>query len=195
MWSVTTQDPPAHAVVLSIDEKSQIQALELTRPDRPIGPGHPAAQTHDYTRHGTTTLFAALDVLEGTVLGRCMQRHRHGEFIRLPGRRRGCGPCGQGDPCRARQIRQPQAPEGSRLAHPPSALDLPLHPNIGLMAQCGRGLLLHAHAPPPAARNLHRHRRSAGPHQSLHRRAQPKPKAFHLDQTRSRYLRRPQSCP
>jgi transposase/transcriptional regulator with XRE-family HTH domain len=76
-------DPPAHAVVLSIDEKSQIQALERTRPDRPLGPGHPAAQTHDYTRHGTTTLFAALDVLHGTVLGRCMQRHRHGEFIRF----------------------------------------------------------------------------------------------------------------
>jgi transposase len=76
-------DPPAHAVVLSIDEKSQIQALERTRPDRPLGPGHPAAQTHDYTRHGTTTLFAALNVLEGTVLGRCMQRHRHGEFIRF----------------------------------------------------------------------------------------------------------------
>ncbi|GJD46271.1 IS630 family transposase ISAzba6 [Methylobacterium cerastii] len=76
-------NPPAHAVVLSIDEKSQIQALERTRPARPLGPGHPAAQTHDYTRHGTTTLFAALDVLEGTVLGRCMQRHRHGEFIRF----------------------------------------------------------------------------------------------------------------
>src|SRR5205823_1149141 len=76
-------DPPAHAVVLSIDEKSQIQALERTRPDRPLAPSHPAAQTHDYTRHGTTTLFAALDVLAGTVLGRCMQRHRSGEFIRF----------------------------------------------------------------------------------------------------------------
>lgn len=76
-------DPPAHAVVLSIDEKSQIQALERTRPDRPLAPGHPAAQTHDYTRHGTTTLFAALDVLAGTVLGRCMQRHRNSEFVRF----------------------------------------------------------------------------------------------------------------
>ena len=75
--------PPAHAVVLSIDEKSQIQALERTRPNQPLGSGHPAAQTHDYTRHGTTTLFAALNVLDGTVLGRCMQRHRHGEFIRF----------------------------------------------------------------------------------------------------------------
>ncbi len=76
-------DPPAHAVVLSLDEKSQIQALKRTRPDLPVAPGHPAAQTHDYTRHGTTTLFAAFDVLHGTVIGRCMQRQRHGEFIRF----------------------------------------------------------------------------------------------------------------
>lgn len=76
-------DPPRHAVVLSLDEKSQIQALERTRPDLPLAPGRPAAQTHDYTRHGTTTLFAALNVLEGTVLGRCMQRHRNSEFIRF----------------------------------------------------------------------------------------------------------------
>ena len=83
MWSATTKDPPAHAVVLSIDEKSQIQALERTRPNQPLGPRHPAAQTHDYIRHGTTTLFAALDVLAGTVLGRCMQRHRNSEFVRF----------------------------------------------------------------------------------------------------------------
>ena len=64
--------PPAHAVVLSLDEKSGIQALERTRPDRPLGPGHLTAQTHDDTRHGTTMLFATLDVLAGAVLGRCM---------------------------------------------------------------------------------------------------------------------------
>ena len=76
-------DPPAHAVVLSVDEKSQIQALERTQPGLPLKPGRPATRTHDYVRHGTTTLFAALNVLEGTVLGRCMQRHRHQEFIRF----------------------------------------------------------------------------------------------------------------
>src|SRR6202048_1314862 len=75
--------PPAHAVVLSIDEKSQIQALDRTQPALPLKPGKAGTLTHDYKRHGTTTLFAALDVLEGTVLGRCMQRHRHQEFIRF----------------------------------------------------------------------------------------------------------------
>jgi transposase len=75
--------PPAHAVVLSIDEKSQIQALDRTQPGLPLKPGKAGTLTHDYKRHGTTTLFAALDVLEGTVLGQCMQRHRHQEFIRF----------------------------------------------------------------------------------------------------------------
>jgi len=76
-------DPPSHAVVLSFDEKSQIQALDRTQPGLPIKKGRLATMTHDYKRHGTTTLFAALDVLDGKVIGRCMQRHRHQEFIRF----------------------------------------------------------------------------------------------------------------
>jgi len=76
-------DPPAHAVVLSIDEKSQIQALDRTQPGLPLKPGRCGTMTHDYQRHGTTTLFAALNVLEGSIIGRCMQRHRHEEFIRF----------------------------------------------------------------------------------------------------------------
>ena len=76
-------DPPAHAVVLSVDEKSQIQALDRTQPGLPLKPGRCGTMTHDYKRHGTTTLFAALNVLEGKILGRCMQRHRHQEFIRF----------------------------------------------------------------------------------------------------------------
>ena len=75
--------PPAHAVVLSVDEKSQIQALDRTQPGLPMKKGRGATMTHDYKRHGTTTLFAALDVLDGTVFGRNMQRHRHQEFIRF----------------------------------------------------------------------------------------------------------------
>ena len=76
-------DPPAHAVVLSVDEKSQIQALDRTQPGLPMKPGRLGTMTHDYKRHGTTTLFAALDVLEGTVIGKCMQRHRNQEFVRF----------------------------------------------------------------------------------------------------------------
>lgn len=76
-------DPPAHAVVLSFDEKSQIQALDRTQPGLPLKKGRCGTMTHDYKRHGTTTLFAALDVLDGSVIGRCMQQHRHQEFIRF----------------------------------------------------------------------------------------------------------------
>ena len=76
-------DPPAHAVVLSVDEKSQIQALDRTQPGLPMKKGRCGTLTHDYKRHGTTTLFAALNVLDGKVIGRCMQRHRHQEFIRF----------------------------------------------------------------------------------------------------------------
>jgi transposase len=76
-------DPPAHAVVLSVDEKSQIQALDRTQPGLPLKKGRCGTMTHDYKRHGTTTLFAALNVLDGTVIGRNMLRHRHQEFIRF----------------------------------------------------------------------------------------------------------------
>src|SRR5437867_12429340 len=67
-------DPPAHAIVLSVDEKSQIQALDRTQPGLPLKQGRAGTMTHDYKRHGTTTLFAALNVLDGTVIGRNMQR-------------------------------------------------------------------------------------------------------------------------
>ena len=74
-------NPPDKALVLSVDEKSQIQALDRTQPILPLGPGLPERRTHDYERHGTTTLFAALHVLEGTVIGHCQPRHRHQEFL------------------------------------------------------------------------------------------------------------------
>src|SRR6201997_356427 len=76
-------NPPNHAIVLSVDEKSQIQALDRTQPGLPMKKGRAGTITHDYKRHGVTTLFAALNVLEGKVFGQCMKRHRHQEFIRF----------------------------------------------------------------------------------------------------------------
>ncbi len=76
-------NPPDKSIVFCVDEKSQIQALERTQPLLPLRAGIPARQTHDYARHGTTTLFAALSMLDGTVIGDCMPRHRHQEFIRF----------------------------------------------------------------------------------------------------------------
>ena len=76
-------NPPDKALVLCVDEKSQIQALDRTQPGLPIKKGRCGTMTHDYKRHGTTTLFAALSLLDGKVIGDCMARHRHQEFIRF----------------------------------------------------------------------------------------------------------------
>jgi transposase len=75
------RNPPEQAVVLCMDEKSQIQALDRTQPSLPMKRGRAGTMTHDYKRNGTTTLFAALDVLTGTVIGQCLARHRHDEFL------------------------------------------------------------------------------------------------------------------
>ena len=71
--------PPEHAIVLSCDEKSQIQALDRTQPGLPIKPGRCQTMTHDYKRNGTTSLFAALNIADGQVIGTCMKQHRHQE--------------------------------------------------------------------------------------------------------------------
>jgi transposase len=76
-------NPPEHALVLCVDEKSQIQALDRTQPSLPIYPGRCGTLTHDYKRNGTTTLFAALEVAEGRLIGTCMQRHRHQEWLKF----------------------------------------------------------------------------------------------------------------
>jgi transposase len=75
--------PPEHALVLCCDEKSQVQALDRTQPGLPLKKGRAGTMTHDYKRHGTTTLFAALNVLDGTVIGQCQQRHRHSEWLKF----------------------------------------------------------------------------------------------------------------
>ena len=76
-------NPPEKAIVLCVDEKSQIQALDRTQPSLPMKAGRAGTMTHDYKRHGTTTLFAALNTLDGTVIGQCLPRHRHQEFLKF----------------------------------------------------------------------------------------------------------------
>ena len=76
-------NPPEHSFVLCVDEKSQIQALDRTQPGLPLKKGRCGTMTHDYKRHGTTTLFAALNMLDGTVIGTCMNKHRHQEYLKF----------------------------------------------------------------------------------------------------------------
>ena len=76
-------NPPDRAIVLCVDEKSQVQALNRTEPILPLAPGIPARQSHDYERHGVTSLFAAMDVASGVTISTCYRRHRHQEFLRF----------------------------------------------------------------------------------------------------------------
>jgi hypothetical protein len=127
-------DPPAHAVVLSVDEKSQIQALDRTQPGLPMKKGRARTMTHDNKRRGTTTLFAAMNVLDGTVIGRNMQRHRHQEFIRflnaiereVPARKTSTP---------SSTLRCLQASRRASMVGAQSAMDLPLHADLDLLAQ------------------------------------------------------------
>ena len=179
-------DPPAHAVVLSVDEKSQIQALDRTQPGLPMKKGRAGTMTHDYKRNGTTTLFAALNVLDGSVIGQCMQRHRHQEFIRFLNRDRARRPGRQADPRRSSTTTPPtstprSAPGSSATTAGPSTT-----PRPRLLAECRRGLLRQAHPAAPAARRLPLARRPPGRDQPLPRRAQPSTQAVRLDRRAGR---------
>jgi len=159
-------DPPAHAIVFSADEKSEIQALDRTQPGLPLKPGRCGTMTHDYKRHGTTMLFATLDVLEGKVIGRCMQRHRHQEFIRFLNTIEGEIPAGKIIHVILDNYGSHNTPSAG-LARTPSPFRLPLHAEIGLLAQCCRGLLRQAEQATTQARRLPIPRRSPRCDQTL----------------------------
>jgi hypothetical protein len=131
-------DPPAHAIVLSVDEKSQIQALDRTQPGLPLKKGRLGTMTHDYKWHGATTLFAALNVLDGTVIGRNMQPSSSGTHS-ISEHHRGGGAGREDHPRYSRQLCCPQASERSCRARSPPAFRLPLHTNLVLLAQRRRG--------------------------------------------------------
>jgi hypothetical protein len=171
-------DPPAHSLVLSVDEKSQIQALDRTQPGLPMKKGRAGTMTHDYIRHGTTTLFAALNVLDGTVIGQCMARHRHQEFIRFLNRIEAVVPAGK--------LVHAILDNYAAHKHPKVRAWLARHPRWTFhftptscsWGQCGGDLLCHPHPPAIAARRLPLAGRPAGRHQPIPRRAQPQTKTL-----------------
>ena len=126
-------NPPEKAVVLWVDEKSQVQALDRTAPILPMRPGLPEKATHDYVRHGTTTLFAALEVATGKVTDACYPRHRHEEFLRFLKHVAKAYPRRQAAH-RGRQLRHPQTPGRAGLAREQPAdhaCTSPRHPAPG----------------------------------------------------------------
>lgn len=146
--------PPAHAVVLSLDEKSQIQALDRTKSGLPMKPGRCGTMTHDYKRHGTTTLFAALNVLTGEVFGRNMQRHRHQEFIRFLNAIERDVPPGKIIHAILDKLCSPQDARGATLAGAPSPLHLPLHAHFQFLAERRGRLLCQTDPSPPETGRL-----------------------------------------
>ena len=174
-------NPPRHAVVVSIDEKSQIQALDRTQPGLPLKRGKCATLTHDYKRHGTTTLFAALSVLEGKVIGRCVPRHRHQEFIRFIATVERSVPAGKVIHAILDNYAAHKHPQSAGLARRASAMDVPLHADLLLLAQCRGRLLLQAHSAEPQTGRFSLGRRPRKRDHPLHRRDQQEPQALPLD--------------
>jgi hypothetical protein len=126
-------NPPDQAVVLCMDEKSQIQALDRTQPSLPIKKGRAGTMTHDYKRHGTTNLFAALNVLTGVDIGQCLPRHLADHRPR--------GAHRTTDPHDLRQLRHPQPCQRQEMAGQTPAVSPALHPHLLIMAQSGRTMV------------------------------------------------------
>ena len=188
-------NPPEHALVLCVDEKSQIQALDRTQPGLPLKRGRGTTMTHDYKRNGTATLFAALNAANGEVYGLCQERHRHQEWLKFlrPARPNYAGASRLA--LDRRQLRNSQTPQGATLAGTAPAGSYALHSYQRVVAQHGGALLPRSHAEPAAARRLSRSGRADHGYRHLHRPSQPGPQTLHLDRPRLRYLGESQTRP
>ncbi len=159
-------NPPEHALVLCVDEKSQIQALDRTQPGLPLKRGRSQTLTHDYKRNGTATLFAALNAANGEVYGFCQERHRHQEWLKFLRLLDQAMPSHLDLHLIGDKLRDAQASQGAALAGTPSTLPHALHSDH-IVAQHGGALLPRPHSEPTAARGISRsHRTHPGDRQS-----------------------------
>ena len=172
--------PPDKALVLCVDEKTQIQAIDRTRPVLLLRPGIPERQTHDYTRHGTTSLYAALNVLSGQIIGRCLPRHTHVEFLAFLKLDRSLHAAALRPAPDRRQLLDALDAGGQGVARGPQALRVALHTHQLLLAEPGRTLLRRAHAAAPQARHLRQRPGADRRHRGTHRTAQRPPQAIRV---------------
>ena len=183
-------NPPDKALVLCVDEKSQIQALDRTQPGLPMKKGRAGTMTHDYKRNGTTTLFAALNVLDGKVIGTCMLRHRHREFLRFLKLIDQQTPTDPDLHLVVDNYATHKTPRRKALAQGASALPPALHAHLGFLAQHGRALLRRDHSKTYPPRRLQKRRRAQRRHHGISRTSQRRPEALHLDKIRRRNPRK-----
>ena len=179
-------DPPARALVLCVDEKSQIQALDRSQPLLPMRPGQVERRTHDYVRHGTTSLFAALDVKTGEVIGQCHRRHRAAEFRKFLNAIDAVVPPGTGCPSRRRQLRHAQDTEHPPVACEASALSHALHTDGSVLAEPGRALVRSVDPEADSPRRSSQHASAGSGHHAVHRDRQRATTSLHMDQARRR---------
>ena len=177
-------DPPQKALVLCVDEKTQIQALDRTQPLLPLRPGYAARHTHDYRRHGTTSLFAALDVATGTVIGQCHARHRTREFRGFLEHDRGQRPLRFGRPSGPRQLRDPQDRADPPLAAQASAVPRALHADGSLLAEPSRAVVWAPDRAATAARHASEHDGVGGSDSGVSASPQQEPQAVRVDEER-----------
>ena len=180
--------PPAHAVVLCVDEKSQIQALDRSQPLLPMRPGQIERRTHDYTRHGTTSLFAALDIATGRVIGKCYPRHRAAEFRRFLDEIEKAVP----DDLDVHLVMDNYATHKTPLIRNWLAKRPRWHVHLTPTARPGSTRssgFCAAHRTPDQAWRPSLRRRPASRDQSFHRASQRRPKAVPMDKISRRYTR------
>lgn len=180
--------PPEHAIVLCVDEKSQIQARDRSQPMLPMRPGQPARRSHDYTRNGTTSLFAALDIATGRIIGKCYGRHRAAGFASSLTRSR--------PPCRVTSmftlswtITPRTKPAHPQMAGQKAALARAPDPDKLVVAQSGRALLCAPNRQKNQMRHLPKRRRPQGRYRFLHRMPQRRSQTVPMDQVGRRYFR------
>jgi len=144
-------NPPDKSLVLCVDEKSQIQALDRTQPGLPMKKGRCGTMTHDYKRNGTTTLFAALSMLDGTIIGDCLPRHRHQGIYPLPQENRRRDSDRSQSALDRRQLWNAQASQGNSLAQATYTISFALYPDFKLLVEHGRAVVPrdHRQAHPP----------------------------------------------
>ncbi len=159
-------NPPERALVLCVDEKSQIQALDRTAPILPLRPGLPERQTHDYKRHGTTTLFAAFNILNGKVIGTCQDRHRSREFIRFLNHLEAHLPADQEVHLIMDNYCTHKSAEVQRWLKPKKTEEIPLpfHADQQFLAESGGTVLRPDHRTNDSPRNLPQYRRTGNSH-------------------------------
>ena len=147
-------DPPEKALILCCDEKSQCQALERTQPGLPLGVGHIRTATHDYIRHGTITLFAALNYLEGKIISRTEAKHTHVEWLPLSQANRSGDPQGPGNPHDRGQLRHSQTRQRPRVDAASPAFSHAFYPHVEFLVELGGAVLRRPHTRCRARRKL-----------------------------------------